>query len=41
MKHSAVSQLEQVLTQIATLIKEAKATFRKNRWVFSGVIGVI
>lgn len=32
MKHAAVTELEHVLTQIAKLLKEAKATFRKNRY---------
>lgn len=31
MKQAAVSELEGVLGQISKLLKEAKATFRKNR----------
>lgn len=37
MKNAAVTELEHVLTQIAKLLKEAKATFRKNRLAFRSV----
>jgi uncharacterized protein YukE len=33
MKQAAVSELEEVLGQISKLLREAKATFRKNRCV--------